>query len=348
MKIHKDFEIRELIADLQKKPEKHLALDIDQKADILEYIQNEIIKHTKEAFEIIDLNPNYPYPAAVTDKVEYWINASLSHLLYIQKLLKQPPAKDPFFTNESIKLRETDFWTVFNNLELENFSTENEIDLWPLFNSLISKIEEAVLKDSEAGLIFINRNLVNISGSYEYLQHLRSINPTKGEFAGLQSVLQSLSDSLLLMLKDYYPDTLNEYNILSFAEKYCSIQIFEGITQSKIDPPEIKETTQDKIREIFNTYYEDWTEVFKSKMDFDQLVESLTHYFEEMPPNLKQINTKPRTKVKLGKFLGEVFNELAKPNETKKGNKVFEAIVRQIDQFEKIPEKNLYDYITRN
>ncbi len=111
MKIHKDFEIRELIADLQKKPEKHLALDIDQKADILEYIQNEIFKHTKEAFEIIDMNPNYLYPAGVTDKLEYWLNRSLSHLLYIQKLIQQqPPAKDSFVKSEISKPKETDFW----------------------------------------------------------------------------------------------------------------------------------------------------------------------------------------------------------------------------------------------
>ncbi len=43
-------------------------------------------------------------------------------------------------------------------------------------------------------------------------------------------------------MKDYYPDTLNDQNILSFAEKHCSIQIYEGIMQTKTEPTEISQT----------------------------------------------------------------------------------------------------------
>jgi len=194
MKIHKDFEIRELIADLQKKPEKHLALDVDQKADILEYIQNEIFKQTKEAFEIIDLNPNYSYPAGVTDKLEYWLNRSLSHLLYIQKLIQQqPPAKEPETKDKPPKQppklifrNDADRWKVFELLEpyfvgqskLLSMALVNELQTDPLIFSGSAKMIIEFFKRLEYNQVFINQNNKPIKNwLYERIKYIDKGNP---------------------------------------------------------------------------------------------------------------------------------------------------------------------------
>jgi hypothetical protein len=107
-------------------------------------------------------------------------------------------------------------------------------------------------------------------------------------------------------------------------------------------------TLQDEIMEIFETFFADWTKVFKKESDYKHLLNSLALYFEGGTPKLKKIATKPRVKTKLGMFFREVFNSNADSGQQKKGNKEFEALIRQIDCFENLSEYDLNKCITRS
>ena len=133
---------------------------------------------------------------------------------------------------------EKDFWSYFNfvTADLPTVKQYDPDEMFYLMDEKINNIKQVIFSKDETGISYLMENLETVKHCSDHINYLRKEKPGAKELAGIEGLLQSLCDGLFEIMDNYKPKLLSEDGCKSFAEKYCSVQVYEMIFDNQIQP----------------------------------------------------------------------------------------------------------------
>lgn len=174
------------------------------------------------------------------------------------------------------------------------------------------------------------------------------LGPSKLKFAESQIELLALAsqraDSEEEVVRSAFKKVEDEivFQLDFWNDKKTSLQPRQEHVKANADP------TQKIISRLFCDVDEKgWEYVFRDKKDYESFSNRLVHFFNtgEAGKNTNLISTRPKSKTRFASLLGDIYRELGQ-NRLKQ-DAAFFATVRQIDQFSKMSDTDLYKALTR-